>query len=241
MDEIFNIDLDHFSFFSFFGLLVFGVLLYFLFWLSQNYLVHFVFKNPVRKKKVIDILPAFITLFWCFYFLYVLYYLIRPFPFYGVIISLVIIYLARGYLRNLINGLFFRFKGNIRRGQKITINNHSGMVTDLKTFDLILENKNSERIIIPYATLAKEDIVLKNISADFCTHNFSIVTNSDITSKLIETEIKNSPWISSKMEVKVSRTRLDEKQFKYTILVHTLDEKYNYFVENDLRLVLNKK
>jgi hypothetical protein len=134
--------------------------------------------------------------------------------------------------------MFFRFKGDITIGQKIKVDAHTGIVSELKTFDLLLENKEGERIIIPYFTLAKQEVILKNLSSDFHTHSFSLVTNNNTSIKLIRKEIQLSPWVSSVFESKITKTKLDNSQLKFDILVHVVDEKYSYFIESDLRKII---
>ena len=116
MENIFDIDLSQFSLFKILGLLFYGIIIYLISWLIKNYLIHILIKSPIRKKKVINMLPVVFTLIWTFFTIYVFYFLVRPFPLYGILISLILIYLGRGYLINLVHGMFFRFKGDILIG-----------------------------------------------------------------------------------------------------------------------------
>ena len=152
-----------------------------------------------------------------------------------VIIWLILIYLGRGYLINLVHGMFFRFKGDILIGQKIKIDNHNGEVKVLKTFDLLLENKDGESVIIPYSSLAKQELILQNHSSEFFTHAFSLFTENNLNMELLENEIKKSPWISSVVKSKITKSQSENNQTKYNVIVYSLNEKYNYFIENDLR------
>lgn len=238
MNQFFNIDLSQLSILNFIGLVLLGVIIYGGLWIFKNYLVLVVVQSPVRRKKVMDKLPALYTLIWILFSLYALYIFIKPFPFLGVVLTLIFIYLGRGYLINLIHGLFFRLKGDIVVGQKIALENYSGIVLNTNTLDLEIQNIEGEIIQIPYGNMAKKEIVKKDFSSDFSSFKFFVLTGHKVT----ESELKNililQPWVSSVFPPKVSKGAQSEDNIRYDIIVYALDEKYHSMIENDLKMGL---
>lgn len=239
MDDFFKIDLSQMSVINFFGLVFFGVLIYAVMWLFKNYLVHFFIKSPVRRKKVIIMLPVIFTIIWVLFTFYSLYVFITPFPLFGIIISLIAVYFGKGYILNLINGLFFRLKGDINLGQKISIDEHSGIVHKMNVFDMEIENREGVIIQIPYGNLAKTEIEKKDFSTDFSSYKFSIIVSEDITSQIIKTRLMQMPWITTVFSPKVSKTMQSEGKISYDIIVYALDEKFFSHIENDLKTSLS--
>ncbi|MEN8957828.1 MAG: mechanosensitive ion channel domain-containing protein [Flavobacteriales bacterium] len=240
MDEFFNIDLSQLSIFKFLGLVILGALTYTFMYVFKNYLVHFVIKSPVRRKRVIAKLPVIYTLIWILFVLYALYIFIKPFPFLGVILCLVFVYLGRGYLMNLIHGLFFRLKGDIDLGQKIAIEEHSGTVHKMNVFEMEIQNKEGEIIQIPYGNMFKKEIVKKNFSSDFSSFKFSILVSDQINEQDIKNKIFQMPWVSLVFQPTVTRTMQSEGNRTYDIIVYALDEKFFTHIENDLKASLSK-
>jgi small-conductance mechanosensitive channel len=235
MNEFFKIDLSQLSIFNFFGLVLLGGFIYLIMYIFKNYLVHFVIKSPVKRKRVIPKLPVIYTMVWILFVLYALYIFIKPFPFLGVILSLVFVYLSRGYLINLIHGLFFRLKGDINLGQKLALDEYTGVVHKMNVFDMEIQNIEGEIIQIPYGNLIKKEIVKKDFSSDFSSYKFSIIVSGEITEQDIKNRIYQMPWITTVFQPKVTRTIQSEGKINYDIIVYALDEKFFIHIESDLK------
>jgi len=241
MNEFFKIDLSQLSIITLFGLVILGLFVYLMMLFFNKYLVHLVIQSPVKRKKVISKMPVIFTIIWMLYVLYALYVFITPFPFLGVILSLVFVYLGRGYLINLIHGLFFRLKGDIDLGQTIAFNDYSGVVHKLNVFDIELQNKEGELIQIPYGNIVKEEIVKKDYSADFPSYSFSILVTDDITEQDLKNRLFQMPWLSNVFQPKVTRNMQSEGKVNYDIIVYALDEKFFNHIENDLKTSMSTK
>jgi small-conductance mechanosensitive channel len=236
MNDFFTIDLSLISIFSLLGMGVLGVVIYFLTWFIQQYGLILLVKSPVKRKRVSTLLPAVFTIGWIVFGLYCFYTLIVPFPFMGIILSAVFIYLGKGYFVNLIHGLFFRLKGDISIGQKIAMKNYAGEVVELNTFDVAIQNEEGEIIQIPYGNMASMEIVKRDFSADFSSHKFVITTSSSITESTLKNSLLSQPWVSSVIIPKITRLKEEDETITYSVLAYPIDEKYNSFVERDLRL-----
>lgn len=235
MNEFFKIDLSQLSLFNFLGLAFLGGFTYLVMYIFKNYLVHFVIKSPIKRKRVISKLPVIYTLVWMLYVLYTLYIFIRPFPFLGVLLSLVFLYLGREYLMNLIHGLFFRLKGDIDLGQKIAVDKYAGIVHKMNVFEMEIQNKEGEIIQIPYSNMVKTEIIKKDFSSDFSSFKFSILVSDEITENDIKNRIFQMPWITSVFPPIVIRTIQGEGKINYDIIVYALDEKFFTHIESDLK------
>lgn len=238
MEQFFNINLSQLSFFNYVGLAIFGGIIFGILWLFKNYLVLLVFQSPVRRKKVITHLPAIYTLIWVLFSIYALYIIIQPFPFLGILLCLVLIYLGRGYLANLIHGLFFRLKGDIHLGQKIALDNHEGFVHKLNTFDIEIQNKEGEIIQIPYKNMASKEVVKKDFSSDFTSFKFSMTIPQSTAESEIRNKLLQMPFVTNVFEPKISKTNLEGSMAKFDIVVYVLDEKYHSTIENKLKMSL---
>jgi len=238
MEEFFNINLSQISIFSFVAPIFWGGLLYGFLWLFKNYLILLIIKSPVRRKKILDKLPAILTLIWVLFALYVLYLLVRPFPFLGVVLSLVFIYLSRGYLINLIHGLFFRLKGDMNLGQEIAFDTYQGTILKLNNFDFEIQNKEGEIILVPYSTMVNEEVIRKDFSSDFSSYKFSIKTNSDVSEKDLRIKLLQSPWITPVFPFSINKVSAINEDSMFDIIVYAIDEKYHSIIERDLKMDL---
>lgn len=238
MEEFFNIDISQISVFSFVGLIIWCGLLYGFLWLFKNYLVLLIIKSPVRRKNILNKLPAIITLIWVLFALYALYLLVSPFPFLGVVLSLVFIYLSRGYLINLIHGLFFRLKGDMNLGREIAFDSYQGTILKLNNFDFQIQNKEGEIILIPYSTMVNEEVIKKDFSSDFSSYKFSIKTNSDVSEKDLRIKLLQSPWITPVFPFSINKVVSMDKDPIFDIIVYAIDEKYHSIIERDLKMDL---
>ena len=233
MAEFFQINLSEFSIFSFLWLIFRGVLLFGFLWVFKNYLFLLVIKSPVRRKKIIDKLPPIYSVIWILFALYVFYFLIKPFPFLGVLISLLVIYLSRGYLINLFHGLFFRLKGRLNLGQKIAFDSYQGSVLSLNNFDFEIQNKEGEIVQIPYGNMANKEIVKQDVSADFSSFKFSIKSNLDTTEQEIRAKLVQSPWVTNVLPFSISQKSTASENLVFDVVVYLIDEKYQSFIERD--------
>ena len=238
MNEFFSIDLSRISVFTFLGLLLFGVVLYLVLGFVRNYGLLLLVKSPVRRKRVSILLPTLGTIVWILFSLYCFYTLILPFPFMGIVLATVFIYLGRGYFVNLIHGLFFRLKGDIAIGQKIATDQYSGVVFKLNTFDVEIQNEEGEIVQIPYGNMASKELVKKDFSADFSSNKFTIVTSNAINEVYLRNKLLALPWISQVISPKITQLKEENGLVTYSIITYPIDEKFNFFVERDLRASL---
>lgn len=234
MSEFFSIDLTRISIFTLLGLLVFGGVIYFVLGFIRNYGLLLLVKSPVRRKLVGVLLPAISTVVWILFSLYCFYSLILPFPFMGIVLGGVFIYLGRGYLVNLIHGLFFRLKGDIAIGQKISMKDNSGVVFKLNTFEVEIQNEEGEIVQIPYGNMASKELVKNDFSADFSSFKFTVVTKKEITATYLKRKLLSQPWISQVISPKISQVKEENGWVTYSVISYPIDEKFNFFVERDL-------
>jgi len=235
MNDFFSIDISRISIFTILGMVVFGTVIYFFTWFIKNYGLILLVKSPVKRKRISTLLPAIFTIGWILFGLYCFYLLIIPFPFMGIVLSAIFIYLGKGYFANLVHGLFFRLKGDISVGQKIATKEYAGIVVRLNTFDVEIQNKEGEIVQIPYGNMASKELVKKDFSADFSSHKFVIATNKSISDSIIRNTLLSQPWVSSLIMPKITRIKEESDTVTYSILVYPIDEKFNSFVERDLR------
>jgi len=235
MNDFFSIDISRISIFTILGMVVFGTVIYFFTWFIKNYGLILLVKSPVKRKRISTLLPAIFTIGWILFGLYCFYLLIIPFPFMGIVLSAIFIYLGKGYFANLVHGLFFRLKGDISVGQKIATKEYAGIVVRLNTFDVEIQNKEGEIVQIPYGNMASKELVKKDFSADFSSHKFVIATNKSISDSIIRNTLLSQPWVSSVIMPKITRIKEESDTVTYSILVYPIDEKFNSFVERDLR------
>ncbi len=235
MNDFFSIDISRISIFTILGMVVFGAVIYFFTWFIKNYGLILLVKSPVKRKRISTLLPAIFTIGWILFGLYCFYLLIIPFPFMGIVLSAIFIYLGKGYFANLVHGLFFRLKGDISVGQKIATKEYAGIVVRLNTFDVEIQNKEGEIVQIPYGNMASKELVKKDFSADFSSHKFVIAMNKSISDSIIRNTLLSQPWVSSVIMPKITRIKEESDTVTYSILVYPIDEKFNSFVERDLR------
>ncbi len=235
MSEFFSIDMTRISLFTLLGLIVLGGVIYFVLGFVRNYGLLLLIKSPVRRKRIVVLLPAISTMVWILFSLYCFYSLILPFPFMGIVLGGVFIYLGRGYLINLIHGLFFRLKGDIAIGQKISMTEYSGVVFKLNTFEVEIQNEEGEIVQIPYGNMASRELVKKDFSADFSSYKFNVVVKKEVTETFLKSKLLSQPWISQVILPKITQLKEENGYVTYSVISYPIDEKFNYFVERDLK------
>ena len=235
MEDFFNIDLSQLSIFNFFGLAIFGVFVFVFLWFFKNYLILILVKSPVQRRKIIELLPAINTLIWILFVLYALYVFIKPFPFFGIVLTLIFIYLGRGYLVNLVHGLFFRLKRDIVLGQKIAFDEYNGIVEQMNVFDLEIENDKGELIQIPYGNMANKEITKKDFSSDLSSFKFSLNVPFAVSETQLKQKLLSSPWISTVFEPKITKVSNNNEYNSYNVIVYALADKFHSNIEKKIK------
>jgi small-conductance mechanosensitive channel len=203
--------------------------------LFKYYVLRILVKSPVKRKKLKTKIPAFEAFLWVLYALYAVYVFIIPFPFLGITLLLVLIYLVRDSLLNLIHGIFYRFKDSLEKGQKVIMEGEEGTIHSLNTFDVSFENKEGEIKSIPYQKIISLNIIKKDFSSEFFSHNFSIKTHELINEEVIKKQIIAMPWSSEVYLPKITKTQLEDSLHQFDIIVYTIDRRYFSFIEEEVR------
>lgn len=235
MKEFFSINLEKLSIINFLWLIFLGILLFVIINLTKKYLFVLVIKSPLKREKVQTKIPVLEITLWMLYALHAMYVLILPFPFFGVIVLGILIYILRKELNNLIQGLIFRYKGVVEKDERISINNKEGRVESFNLFDVYFEDKEGEIEVIDYADLVKQTIVKKEFSSEYFSYKFSIKTKSDILASDIEKQILQLPWSTSVYPPKVILVKEQEENNYFDVLVYAIDKRYFSFIEDDIR------
>lgn len=235
MNEFFSIDLSKLSVLNFFWIVFLGIITFLAINFFKNRVIGLIIKSPVKRKRLKIRVPAFETLLWILYGLYTIYVLIIPFPFFGIILFLLFLYLVRKRAINLVQGVIFRLSDTLEEGQKVIIKNEEGHISSIKTFDVGFENKEGEIKVIPYEEFVSLNIIKKDFSSEFFSHKFSIKTKEDIGAQDIKNQIVGLPWSSEVFLPKVTKIKLDGGVCQFDIIIYTIDRRYFSFIEEDIR------
>lgn len=239
MDKFFSIDLSQLSILNFFWILFLGIITFFAINFFKNRVIGLIVKSPVKRKRLKVRIPAFEALLWILYGLYTVYILILPFPFFGVILFLLALYLVRKSAVNLVQGVVFRLKDSLEEGQKVIVKNEEGHINSINTFGVSFENKEGEIKLIPYEEFVNLNVVKKDFSSEFFSHKFSIKTKDNIGAEDIKNQIVGLPWSSEVFLPKVTKTKLDEGVNQFDIIIYAIDRRYFSFIEEDIRKLNN--
>jgi hypothetical protein len=235
MKEFFSIDLEKLSIINFVWLVFLGVFLSVTIHLTKNYLLLFLVKSPLKRKKLSIKIPVYEILLWVLFAMHAVYILILPFPFLGIVILATIVYLIRKELNDLLQGVLFRIKGMVELDEKIEIGNKEGRIESFNLFDVYFENKEGEIEVMHYRDLVSKVIIKKDFSSEFFSYKFTIKTNNSITKRDLEKQILLLPWSFSGHKPRI--TPKEDKENTYDILIYTIDKRYFSFIEDEIRKI----
>ncbi len=159
----------------------------------------------------------------------------------GLFIVLLVIALWASfyYLKDYLAGIVFRTGNDISVNEYIEVNGTAGKITAMKNRLLTLENEQGTVVQFPYSKLVGAEIKKEEHAETISGHTFQL--NIPKNKPLIETigELKNAainlPWASLKKNPQIKPLQQDEQFYLIELTIFSLEKKFFYNIENNLR------
>ncbi|MNL34980.1 mechanosensitive channel MscS [compost metagenome] len=167
---------------------------------------------------------------------------IEDFIFSMSIVAAAIAVTFKDYINNMINGLIIMFSDRLSLGDHIRIGEHEGKILDITLINMILQNEDSDMVIIPNSLAfssvivnqSKQNIKKLNIEFDMSLANgFTPEYLENHLNKIIHSYSENV--VDGGLTVKTIAINKDVVIFKVMILL----KRYDKVKEREIRRAIN--
>lgn len=137
----------------------------------------------------------------------------------------------KDYITNMINGLIIMFSDRLSLGDHIKVGEHEGKILDITLINMILQNEDSDMVIIPNSVAfssviinqSKQNIKKLSIEFDMALHNgYTPEYLENYLSKAIENNTENV--MEGGLSVKTLAINKDVAVFKVMVLLKHYDK-----------------
>lgn len=232
--EIFNFDIESFSFLNLIWAFIVGFFAIFLWIFINKYLVYRVFSNSKKRNKMIEKLPLYESFFWLFYVVYLMYVLVSPFPIVGVVLVLILTVLNWSNIKNYMQGLIYRIKETFREGQRVKIDSKEGIIYKLAPMELVLETLEGEQIYFPYKTLVNREIAVFGEKDSFYSDVFEFEVPTNIDPDKIKFFIDRLPWNVKTQKNRLEPIKRNDEFITYKCVIYSLEFRYLTFMKQEI-------
>ena len=180
-----------------------AILLFVVFRLIQ-YLVPVLFANNKKYKQFLRILPVGETAVWLLFFSWYVFRFAEITSMYALIVGIVLLvlvfWISRFFLRDLIAGMFVRSSGHFKEGEIIIHESYQGAIRKFGLMSLEVETQDGRILFLPYHKLL-DTYSGKNESEDTtAAFSFRFEIQSDESGEELVSTIKSFilslPWSS---------------------------------------------
>lgn len=214
-----------------------GVFLYTAFRIAWKYGLPMI-QRPKLKAWLHQWLPMVEVLIWVAFVLLSMGYLIAANFVPGLIFSLILIGGFWPYLLNLMGGIMIRMGNRFRIGQRISINQHRGLISRMGLMEMDLEIEDGQTVVIPYHQIPQSKIILEDPEEEIAGHTIELLVDNTWSiseaHQNILTEVMLLPWTSSGRLPIIEPIIHDAKQALYRVVLFSSDKKY--FLQMEQRL-----
>ena len=206
-----------------------GICIFIFFWIVLKHIIPRI-KNEQLQDNLQFYMPLIRNIIWVFYCIDVIYELTMVNQYVTLGLFGVGLALSWQFVRDFIQGIIFGLqKGNII-GQRIKVEDYSGIVVELSSTKLHLETDNGEIIQFPYNKVTSEVIAKPTVAKYLKSCSFTVTLSSKVDidkakQKLLR-HLLNMPWVISSMQVKVEILEQESEKTDIKVVVYTSDEKY---------------
>lgn len=224
------------------GFILLGILLFLLFRFFQ-YIFPLLLKNKKALRLVNRFLPFIETGSWLAFFSW---YTLKFYGQYNIytlvvlgIIIIIIFWISRFLMKELIAGVVFRVADRFREGDNLQTEQYTGTIKKLH-FDCIeMEASDGQIIFIPYSKITGE-ISIKNESTGQTTAYTFKVETSDISdpdtfSNKIISLILSLPWSSVNNQPKITLIEQESDRYTFEVTCYPIDKSYAKKIEQKVQ------
>ena len=223
----------------FFGFIIAGFVL-FVFLRAFKYLLPIVLKNTAQLSMAYRIFPVAETMVWVFYFSWYIFRFSEINPYYTIaiifILLIIIFWISRYFLKDLIAGIIFRASGKFKTGDIIMFKEIKGKVRKFRVDCLEIESPENRVVYIPYGKLIDRTAIKSESTDQTMSYSFLLETKKNKPQEEIIKNIRryllSMPWSSVKKDPEVVLREQSEHHYLIEITVFPLDKQYAKKIEN---------
>ena len=229
------------SFGMFFRLISAAFSIFIFFFITKRYLTPWI-RNEQLKEDLCFYLPLVRNVVWILFFIDLVYEislinLLLSLSIFGVIIALL-----WQLVRDFVQGIIFGFQKGDIVGQRLKIDNYSGIVSAQTTTKLHLEIENGEIIQFPYSKVNTHLVSKPTVARHLKSCSFSVVlsekVNIDAAKEKLISHLLSMPWVISTMKIKVEVVDERNANIELKVIVYTSSEKYISRIKQEIAELL---
>tara|TARA_B110000285_G_scaffold181059_1_gene204279 strand:- start:295 stop:1014 length:720 start_codon:yes stop_codon:yes gene_type:complete len=229
------------SFGMFFRLISAAFSIFIFFFITKRYLTPWI-RNEQLKEDLCFYLPLVRNVVWILFFIDLVYEislinLLLSLSIFGVIIALL-----WQLVRDFVQGIIFGFQKGDIVGQRLKIDNYSGIVSAQTTTKLHLEIENGEIIQFPYSKVNTHLVSKPTVARHLKSCSFSVVlsekVNIDAAKEKLISHLLSMPWVISTMKIKVEVVDERNTNIELKVIVYTSSEKYISRIKQEIAELL---
>ena len=229
------------SFGMFFRLISAAVSIFLFFFIAKRYLTPWI-RNERLQEYLRFYLPLVRNVVWILFCIDLIYEISLINLFVSLSLFGVIIALLWQLVRDFVQGIIFVFqKGNIV-GQRLKINDYSGVVSAQTMTKLHLEIENGEIIQFPYCKVTSQLVSEPTVAGHLKSCSFSVVlsekVNVDAAKDKLTSHLLSMPWVISTMKIKVEVVEERNANIELKVVVYTSSEKYISRIKQEIAELL---
>jgi len=222
----------------FFDFLVGGLIILILFRLLQFILPVFLARDK-KNRAVFRILPVVETIFWLLFFSWYTFRFAEIMSLYAFVVIgillILIFWISRYLLKDLMAGMFFRVSGRFKEGEVIVHKKHKGAIKKFGIQSLVIESQEGQIIYIPYSKLM-ESLTIKSESTEQSaayTFLFNILCtlSQEDSIREIRSFLISLPWSSIQKIPMVIIREQSEDHYTVEVTIYPIEKAYAKKIE----------
>lgn len=226
----------------FFNFILVGLILFAFFRLIR-FLLPILVKNFKKTQSILSYLPIIETSGWLFFFSWFTFRFAEIESIFALvtagILGLIIFWISKFFLKDLIAGLVFRTSGRFNEGDRIKLDGLKGSVRKFGLVELEVESTEGSTLFIPYSTLT-EAINMKSEDADQTSaYSFSLelkrTLSQEETVSVIQNFVLSLPWSSIQKNPVVLIREQSEKLFAVDVTAFPVDKGFTRKIEMETK------
>jgi small-conductance mechanosensitive channel len=198
-----------------------------------------------RWKSRINLLTSIDFIVWITFIFWAIDQLFRE-QFYFHYLIFVIIFIVAGFLSwflfsDIIAGIVFKMKHNLKTGTHISTSDYSGKITSQRLTYIMLKTEDGRVLRVPYSRINHAIISEMTQSEALREHAIRIEIKNEISKaeseSLIRSVILNSPWSNLNEDPSIKFLKEDENSYFFELMLFSTSLKHMKFIEMALEKI----
>lgn len=229
------------SFGMFFRLMSAAFWIFTFFYIAKIYVTPWI-RNERFQRHLSFYLPLVRNVVWVLFCIDLVYEISLINIFVSLGLFGVIIALLWQLVRDFVQGIIFGFQKGDIVGQRLKINDYSGVVSSQTTTKLHLELENGEIVQFPYSKMTSQLVSKPTLARHLKSCSFSVIlsekVNIEAAKDKLRSHLLSMPWVISTMKIKVEVVDEGNTNIELKVVVYTSSEKYISRIKQEIAELL---